>query len=260
MPEKVILPGRVTAAISILSVLLMILLSLRYPGRTGYIVVMALMLLFMITIGLHISRRASGVLINERNLISLARFQLVMWTLIILSAFLAAVLGRIKAGGAVADALAIGFDQRLLGLIGITTASLVGTPLLQSTKKVQEPRPEAVEKAARDLKATEDDVTDNAQGVLFANPNVADASFSDMFQGDEVTNKAYVDVAKLQMFFFTVIAGLTYGVELYRWLAENRYLGAGAAFPTISAGLMAVLAISHAGFQVNNSVTKTPTV
>lgn len=261
MPENnnTILSGRTTAAISILTVVLMIPATWFAPGRVGYILVMALMLLFMITIGLHICRRIGGILVNDRNVISLSRFQMVMWTLIILSAFLAAVIARIHEGGLSSDALAIVLDQKLWGLLGITTASLVGTPLMQSTKKTQEPKPEAVAKAAKELKSTTEDVGSNAQGVLYANPSVADATFSDMFRGDEVTTKAYVDVAKLQMFFFTVVAGLTYAIELYQWMGDKKYLGPGASFPTLSGGLIAILGISHAGFQVNNSVTRTPT-
>ena len=64
--------------------------------------------------------------------------------------------------------------------------------------------------------------------------------------------------AKLQMFFFILVAGLTYGIELYEWIEAKKYLVANATFPEVSAGLMAILAISHAGFQVNNSVTRTP--
>jgi hypothetical protein len=36
-----------------------------------------------------------------------------------------------------------------------------------------------------------------------------------MFQGDEVGDTAYVDVSKVQMFYFTVIAIIAYAYTVY---------------------------------------------
>ncbi len=106
-----------------------------------------------------------------------------------------------------------------------------------------------------------DNISNNRKGVLYANGAISDAAFSDMFEGDEVGNTAYVDPAKVQMFFFTVVAGLSYGMELYQWIAKKGYIPADAktAFPLVSGGLVAILGISHAGFLVNKSTTQTPT-
>src|SRR5256885_1691452 len=217
------LKGVVTAAILIFFVVLMVPAAWYLRPGWNFVVLMVLMLLFMITLGIGISGRPAGILINERNIMSLSRFQLVMWTVILLSAYLTIALERLRAKPTITDALAIALDERLWALLGISTASLVGTPLLQSTKKAQTPDPQEVTKTEAALNAKGDPmpaakITANAQGVLFANPSIQDAHFSDMFEGDEVGNTAYVDVAKVQMFFFTVIAALSYGMTLFYWI------------------------------------------
>src|ERR1700704_5669915 len=105
----------------------------------NFVAVMFLMLLFVVVLGVRISGRPAGILVNERNLMSLTRFQLVMWTILILAAFMTAAIGRIHGGGFV-DALAISLDPKLWALLGVSTASLVGSPLLQSSKTSQTPK------------------------------------------------------------------------------------------------------------------------
>ena len=52
---------------------------------------------------------------------------------------------------------------------------------------------------------------------------------------DEVGNAAYVDLAKVQMFFFTVVAALSYGVTLFYWIITKQPAEL-IAFPGLSAG------------------------
>lgn len=255
------LSGFWTAFILILLTALMVPAAWFLEYRWKYIALMVLMLVFMITVGVRISGRPAGILINERNLVTLARFQMVLWTLIILSAYLAAAIGRIK--GRYSDALGIKLYPELWALLGISTTSLIGTPLIQSSKQTQNPKPEELAKAETALTAkgeaeTKEEIAKNAQGVLYANADIKDAAFSDMFEGDEVGNTAYVDVAKVQMFFFTMVAALSYGMELFKWTSTNdgNLL---INFPVVSPGLVAILGISHAGFLVSKSTTHTPT-
>ena len=131
--------------------------------------------------------------------------------------------------------------------------------MVQSTKKVKEPQADAIEKASKALKEPEAEIAANSQGVLYANADAKDAAFTDMFEGDEVGNTAYIDVSKVQMFFFTLIAVLSYGTVLFNWLSGWQALLNPAAFPVLSAGLIAILGISHAGFLGSQSSTKTPT-
>jgi hypothetical protein len=258
--NKKTLGGRATAIFLVLFTALMIPLGLwQEISGWNFIAVMVLMILFMIVLGIRISSRPAGILINERNLISLARFQLVLWTVIILSAYFVAVLIRIHSHNLL-HALDISLDKTLWGLLGISTASLVGSPLLQSTKKTQDPKPEEVVKAGSKLNEDPVAIATNSQGVLYSNPSINDAALSDMFEGDEVGNTAYIDVAKVQMFFFTIVAALGYGSQLFIWIKDNNNNAeALGSFPVVSAGLVAILGISHAGFLASKSTTHTPT-
>lgn len=47
----------------------------------------ALISCFFLIVSLHITGRPLGLLVNERNLISLSRFQTVLWTIVLLSAY-----------------------------------------------------------------------------------------------------------------------------------------------------------------------------
>jgi hypothetical protein len=104
---------------------------------TMFSLVLVALLLFIILLGGVISSRPLGIFINDRNLVSLSRFQMVMWTVLILSAYFTLAIHRVRDG--TADPLAIGMDWHLWALMGISTTSLVGTPLLLSPKAQKEP-------------------------------------------------------------------------------------------------------------------------
>jgi hypothetical protein len=232
------------------------------PKGYNYILVMLILLLFMATVGMKVSGRPDGILINERKLISLSRFQTALWTLIILSAFLTMASERIR-WDYLPTALNITLEKELWMLMGISTASLVGTPLIQSTKTNKNPKPGETDKTAEALNAkatpmTKADVEKNSQGLLFANPDVKDAAFSDMFEGDEIGNTAFVDLSKVQMFLFTIVAALSYAALLFNSIRGEEPWQL-SKFPDLSQGFIAILGISHAGFLVNKSVDHTPT-
>ena len=63
-------------------------------------------------------------------------------------------------------------------------------------------------------------VDDNRQGTLYANSSPSEALFSDVFEGDEVGNTAYVDAAKLQMFVFTVVLVASYLASLWQMFVQ----------------------------------------
>jgi hypothetical protein len=141
----------------------------------------------------------------------------------------------------------ISMDWRLWALMGISATSLVGSPLILSSKTNQEPQPKTVDKAAAALNEPVVDIQRNSQGTLYSNPRIADASLIDMFQGDEIGNTAYVDVSKVQMFYFTIVAVLAYAYALYSAM-NDIYPARGFAMPTPSDALVALLGISHAAY------------
>lgn len=223
----------------------------------GYLISIGVLIIFLVILGKAITGRAIGVLINPRNLMSLSRFQIVIWTVIVLSAYLVMALHRLRV--AVDDPCVIEVPGQIWALLGISTASLVGTPLISNSKKKKEPAdPKISEQTAKFFAGeTKDSVDKNREGILYANENTADARFSDMFEGDELKDTAYVDLAKVQMFFFTVIVAVSYAVVLFQWMQDGENpLG---QFPGLSDGMVALMGISHAGYLGNKAVDHTKT-
>ncbi len=241
------LSSRWLAAISIFLIAAMLLVGLMSgPKNIHWIVIMILMIVFLITLGIAINGRPLGVLIDERKVMSLSRLQIIIWTVILLSAYFTIASARIHAG--VVDPLAIKLDWQLWALMGISSASLVGTPLIISQKKA---------KAIAQTETYKGVEKDQIEGIVFVNRENKDAKFTDMFEGDEVKNQGHIDMSKVQMFFFTIISALSYIALLFNMLSvEPSNI---AKFPEVSEGLLAILAISHSAYLANKGIDHTAT-
>jgi len=250
-------------------VVAMVLAGWFMPPGLDLVMVTLSLLLMMIVLGLATTSRPLGILINERNLISLARFQMVVWTVLILGAYLTFALARIKAMAVglpsenpITDALAIQIDWHLWALMGISTTSLVGAPLILSTKKNQEPTAAATQKSAQMNHETPADIANNKQGTLYANTHLSDARLTDMFEGDELIDTARIDLAKVQMFYFTLIAAICFFVMVFNLLIQGKaMLAQGKPYldhlPLLPDGFVAVLGISHAGYLTSKGIGRT---
>lgn len=215
----------------------------------AWLVVLLSMFVFVLFLGKWICGRPLGVLVADRNLMSLSRFQMILWTLLILSGYLTIAMKRVHGG--IPNPLDFGVDTKLWALMGISTASLVGSPLLLQSKKLQQPAANSVEKASTLLKENQETIQDNSQGRLYANASPLDARFTDIFQGDEIGNTAYLDPAKLQMFFFSLIVA---GSFAYQMFASIHGAATSLAMPVLSDGMVALLGISHAGYLGSKAV------
>jgi len=237
------------------AVLLLITISGRSVAQASwsYLLVLGAFAVFCVFLGRWINGRPMGIFIGDRNLMSLSRMQMVLWTILILSAFLTMCLRRIRDGSP--NPLDIGLDQHLWALMGISTASLIGTPLLLGNKSQKTASEDAVKKAAGQLKENHEEIRQNSAGTLYVNKSADDASFADIFQGDEIGNTAFIDVAKVQMFFFTFISLLVYGTALYHMFKGNDY----SQMPVLSNGLIVLLGISHAGYLTSKTADHTQT-
>ncbi len=269
----------------------------RWSYLGSCIAIMFLMVLFLMFIGKAITDRLSGILINDKYLMDLSRFQLVIWTILVLSTFLTIALGRVYAlltnpSLVEFEPLAIALPPQLWALLGISTTSLVGSPLISSPKKDKKPKdayfirekeayindkkkddPELIkayreiqnlpinqqanavrklDESARVKYGSEADRYIDAEfkkfGLLAYKRDINNAEFSDMFKGDEHGNKPFIDMAKVQMFFFTLIIAFTYMIMLLSLLHNTASMDAINSFPELDNSLVALLGISHAGF------------
>ncbi len=233
-----------------------------YTATRSWLLVLGLLIVLCLYLGAIISRRPLGVLVSNRNLMSLSRFQMVAWSIVILSVFLTIAFRRIMAG--VAAPLDIGVDPQLWALMGISTTSLVGTPLILQNKTTKDTDPSTVTKAATTLGESPAEVEINRQGTLYANAKIEDARVTDMFEGDEVGNTAYVDIAKVQMFLFTIIMIVAFCYQVYYAFAQlgtnlgQDMIAKYAVMPALSSGMIGLLGISHAGYLGSKTANHTP--
>jgi hypothetical protein len=201
-------------------------------------------------------RRPLGVLIDYRNLMSLARFQCLLWTVIVLAGFLAMVAMRMRFPVAGQAAMDVAIPPELWALLGISTASLVGAPLILQNKIDKTPTQNAMQRASETLDKSSPAMANvNSMGTLYRNSSLQDARITDMLQGDEISNIAYLDMAKVQMLLFTVIGALVYCGAVYNTLVIRDL----AHMPALSQGMVTLLGISHAGYLTSKTVDRTPT-
>jgi len=238
----------------------------------SWLICVALLTVFIAALGLWIMGDTAGVLISNRNLVSMSRTQIILWTLIIFPALL--VLAAQRARHGVPDALSISIPPEVWGALGISLASLVGTPLLLYPKTDQVPSEKALVKTQTALSdpsqpISAQQISQQSLGTLFSNPDPSDARISDMFQGDEVGNAGYVDPAKVQMFVLTLVLVLIYAVYLWQMFAAIKVspgagsnalqaaLAAANSLPALSSSQIALLGISHAGYLTSKAVSHT---
>ncbi len=208
---------------------------------------MALMTLSIIIAGHGATGRWAGLLIDERNRMSLSRLQMILWTAIILSGLLVAALSNTTLGAK--DPLAIALPEELWMLMGISTASLVGSPLIRSNKRAQMPETEETKKTLKEAENEEGKVSNIGQVIVNEKPE--DARVSNMFKGEETGNATQLDLGKVQMFYFTLILALTYAVALGDVLTGVEKI---TEFPVLSSSMVALMLISHAGYLTNKAI------
>ena len=256
--EPLLSPPLIGFALILLVVAIVLAAAYLAPGW-NWIATLALMFGFVMFLGKVMTHRVWGFLINDRNLMSVSRFQTTLWTLLVLSGFFAIVMQRLAAGH-VGDALDVAIPWEVWSLLGISSAALVGSPLLSNGKRTKTPRdPHDLGKQLDKQFGFPDGTSARVrEGTLYANPAAEDAKFTDMFEGDELKDTSLIDLAKLQMFFFTVIVAVAYGAGLFNLLTSTHLSGT-IAMPTMSTGLLALMGISNGAYLANKGIEKTTT-
>lgn len=197
-----------------------------------------------------------GLLIDDRNKISLSRLQMILWTIVVLSGFLTAALSNLAS--AQTSPLSIAIPKELWLLMGISTTSLVGSPLIKSTKTAKKPN-EAERTSTFNLMAKEGADTKKlaSKGQIVVNTTLEKARWSDLFKGEESGNAAQLDLSKVQMFFFTLILVIAYAAAI-----GTAFTGTELkidSFPVLHSGMVTLLGISHGGYLVHKAVPHSQT-
>lgn len=214
------------------------------PVGVAYAASVGALAIMLMYIGYRVVGRPLGILVNERNVMSLTRFQTALWTVLIAAAFSTLLLGAIYHGRDVSQLVKEAMRPDLLALMGISYASAVTAGAVQAGKTNKTADGAAVQKS----QAINGAAADQPQGVLYTNKSASMAAVTDMFEGDEVSDAHLVDMAKVQMFFFTIVSAAYF---------ISRMNGV-SLVPELPTSLIALMGISHAGYLGSKAVTKTP--
>jgi hypothetical protein len=215
----------------------------------SWIVLMIAMALFILIVGHGVTGAWTGAIIDERCKMSLSRLQLILWTIVVLSAF--AVIAFVRMRNDAATALDIGVPATIWTLLAITSTSLVGSPVIKSTQKASG-RPD--DNQLHTYLAAQGKTTDEveSQGPVVTNASIAQASPADLFTGEYVNNFTMLDVGKIQLFLFTVLLIFQYCLSIGHVLIHEPYP---ASLPDIGPGVLPLFGVSHAGYLMNKVVT-----
>ncbi|MGH3073027.1 MAG: hypothetical protein ACRDNB_12280 [Gaiellaceae bacterium] len=226
--------GLLLAAIAVIGIALP-----RTDGQLGFVgqravlawlAIAALMAAVAAVAGHGVTGFWRGVLIDDRHRLSLSRLQMLLWTVLVLSAYMAAALANI--GRDSASPLNVDIPSELWLVMGISTASLVASPAALAYKQRRRP------------------------GQVETLPAEQDSQFADLFRGEEVTDSHHLDLGKVQMFLFTVVVVLGYGLALGAMFEDTT--GTFATLPSVDEAVVTLLAISHAGYLTKKAVPTAP--
>lgn len=255
------------------------------PGRAGtWLLVLAALTASFACLGMATLGRPAAVLIDDRNMYSLSRLQVALWSLLILSAYLTAAMSNVMgaapaAAESAADPLVIAIPTAIWVLLGINVTAWIGSPMILGTKKQQEPaRPVEAARTIQTLNAAagaslpipaasparaggitpvEPATTPEPlpvftnDGKILTKRSPLDAGVADFFRGEETGNGTKLDLGKIQLFYFTLIVAVVYGVGLFLRFGQD---GPIRAFPDLDSSIVALLGISNAGYLTSKAV------
>ena len=219
-----------------------------------FVALLAVLLIFM-ALGFRSNGRWSGLVISGHNRMSLSLFQIAMWTILILSAYAVYAAFNVGAMGrldTIADAPSLfptmeDWTWAALGIVAIS-------PLLSAVIKGQKPE-EAVNVEPKTVAGV---VEVELRPLSDSKRSPADASFWDLFFGEDDNNDDQIVFTRAQHIIITAILMLTYAawivatmrdVSLARLLQMYpNYAPVFTAFPVANTTFAGLLVITHAGY------------
>ncbi len=244
------------------------LFGLKITPSWAWALTAGLLLAFIALTSFALRGRGAGILIDARNRVSLARFQALAWTIIVLSGMIA--LAALRAKNQLTNPMRINIPGELLAAMGIVAVSLVATPALLSVRAAQTDATTPDQGAAASAVAVKTGRAPEAaanSGVVLGWTNLSDAQWLDMFRGEEVSDGATADISKIQQFLITVTLLAVYAGALWSFFAgagplhatpvppENKFE---VSLPVLSQSFIWLLGISHAGYLVSKAIPSTP--
>ena len=184
----------------------------------SWVIAMAALALFTLVVGHGVTGVWKGAFVDDRNRMSLSRLQMLLWTVVVVSAFGTIAIGRLNQTplrpADIIGAMDIAVPQTIWLLLGISTASFVGSPLIKNSQKDPQLQlaPDRQNRMLANQGQDPDAVT--VEGQIVKNKSIQEATFADMFMGETVENAGHLDVGKMQMFFFTALIMFAYAFAI----------------------------------------------
>lgn len=206
----------------------------------SWIVTMAALAIFTLIVGRGVTGAWKGAFVDERLRMSLSQLQMIVWTIVIVAAFGTMAIARAQRDPV--TAMDIRVPETVWVLLGISTTSLIGSPLIKNAKKDTPTNSIKADSLVWAQGVAASDVT--VEGQVVMNKSIHQASLADVFMGETVDNFTLLDIGKMQMFFFTVVLVLAYTTAI----SAQMRAGSTASLPDVGAGMLPLLGISHAGY------------
>ena len=157
-----------------------------------WIAAIVLITAIVATIGRMKNGKVLGIAIDGRHKYSLSRLQMTFWTILVIATIYTFTLWNLGFSTAPMNFVV---PPVLWALMGISSISLVGSPLILNNKPVSEV-------------------------VKIASP--VHAQWSDLIAGEENGNRETIDLARVQMLLITIIVGISYTILIAMELARAK--------------------------------------
>jgi hypothetical protein len=246
------------ALIGVIALFIAISVIAPWSLYASWIVAMIVLTLFTLVVGHGVTGVWMGALIDDRNRMSLSRLQMLLWTVVIVSAFGTIAIGRLHqtplTQADILGAMDIGVPQTIWLLLGISTASFIGSPLIKNTQK--DPNLQLAPDRQNTLLENQgkDPATVTVEGQIVKNKSMQEATFADLFMGETVENANHLEVGKMQMFFFTALIMFAYAFAIGASLKSS---SVPSSLPDIGSGMLPLLGLSHGGYLASKATAQT---
>jgi hypothetical protein len=238
--------------------------SVSVDLTTKWLVVEAVIVVAWVFVGCFAYRRPDGIFIDDRYRISLSRFQWVVWAALLFGAYFTESVWNISHGYSIPR-----LQPDLLKLMGIVVTAPVISNVIVDHKKSDSSRSSSAP-GARPTFPTLPTPAPAAGlpaqiGSIDRNVTPSEASWADLYLGEEVANRNVVDVSRLQKLIITLLLVITYCEMLWEQLghvvvaaAAKSTPSVGAAMPSVDTGFLWLLGISYGAYLAYKATPKTP--
>lgn len=224
-------------------------------AKVGFVAALIGIASFLVGIGQALTEKPQGILFGARNTYSLSRFQMVLWTWLILSALMAYASARAWGYDQAESqtALAITIPTGVLEVLGISFASAALSPAVQTIGRPGNSQHEGPETRVNGTFLIRDGLAQR-----FSQTN---AKIGDMVRGDDVNSAKLIDLGKVQNLLITLILVVHYSIMTFGVFGKDFNVcvegkGCSTSLPDFLPGMVILLLISHSGYLANKAVSR----